>query len=64
MQTPVDDQLQREAEQYRFRFTCEACAHFDAGAVRCGHGYPTEPHHAVDLSRRFVLEFCKEFELV
>lgn len=64
MQTPVDEQLRLEVARYRLRFTCEACAHFDAEGLRCGHGYPVEPHCRVDLERRSSLEFCKEFELV
>ena len=63
MQTPVDERLRSEAERYRLRFTCEACAHFD-GKDACAHGYPTEPHLAVNLAESTLLEFCKEFELV
>jgi len=59
----VGPELLREAERFRFRFTCEACAHFAPDTERCAHEYPNEAHHRVDLDNREVIEFCKEFEL-
>jgi hypothetical protein len=63
VQTPVDERLRAEAKRYRLQFTCEACAHFD-GNEACSHGYPTQPHRAINLAESSQLEFCKEFELV
>jgi hypothetical protein len=63
MRSQVDDKLIREAERYAFRFCCEACSHFDAERVMCGEGYPTQPHHRIDLNLVKSLEFCKAFEL-
>ncbi len=63
MKTCVDQQLQREAETFRFRFQCDDCAHFDDKDARCSHGYPCAPHRSIDLGRQHSLVFCKEFEL-
>ena len=63
MQSRVDDKLISEAERYAFRFTCEACTHFDPERVACGEGFPTEPHHRIDLDLVKSLAFCKSFEL-
>ena len=62
MKTLVDERLRDEARTFSFRFGCEDCAHFDPKNVRCGNGYPTEPHAHVDLAVGRHLEFCKEFE--
>jgi hypothetical protein len=59
----VDAAFRKEASEYRFRFGCEACAHFDPEARRCGNGYPIEPHLETDLERVKEVLFCKEFEL-
>lgn len=61
--TRVDERLLREAEQYRLRFGCEDCAHFEPEARACANGFPTQPHLDVDLTRVSALEFCKAFEL-
>jgi hypothetical protein len=63
MQTRVDLRFVSEAERYAFRFTCEACAHFDAVRLSCGEGFPNDAHRSVDLGRAASLEFCKSFEL-
>ena len=63
MRSQVDDKLILEAERYAFRFTCEACTHFDPERLLCGEGFPTEPHQGIDLDRVKSLEFCKAFEL-
>jgi len=64
VRTEIDERLRREAAEYRLRFTCEDCAHFVEAERACAHGYPAEPHRALDLATRSSLEFCKEFELV
>lgn len=63
MITEVDEQLLAEAEQFRLRHGCEACAHFDPEHHACGNGFPTEPHRAIELDRARSLAFCKDFEL-
>jgi hypothetical protein len=64
MRTVVDDQLRREASEFRLRFTCEDCAHFAPERGACAHGYPNEAHRSLDLTVVEACEFCKEFELV
>lgn len=59
----VDDRLRDEAARFQLRFRCEECAHFAPEDARCGNGYPTLPHHGVDLRQVRTLEFCKAFEL-
>lgn len=63
MITRVDDRLRQEARRYRLAFTCESCQAFDREHVRCAYGFPTAPHHQVDLDRAEFLSFCKAFEL-
>lgn len=63
MRTPVDATLRREASEFRLRFTCEHCAHFEATREVCAEGYPNEPHRAVPLPEVPSLVFCKSFEL-
>ncbi|MBK7584901.1 MAG: hypothetical protein IPI67_32515 [Myxococcales bacterium] len=63
MITRVDEQLRREAALHSLKFSCEDCAHFVADRHACANGYPTGPHHAVQLAQVSTLEFCKEFEL-
>ncbi|MFO7180234.1 MAG: hypothetical protein DIU78_016155 [Pseudomonadota bacterium] len=63
MKTRITPAFREEAERFRLVFTCENCAHFDPESAGCGNGYPTEPHHRVDLVTRSELEFCKTFEL-
>ncbi len=59
MKTPVDAKLKAEAEQFRLRFRCDDCVHFDG--ARCAHGYPTEEHRRT-LEQAFIV-FCKELEI-
>lgn len=59
----VDEQFRHEARSFALRFGCESCVHFAPETLRCGNGYPTEPHRAIDLGRAESLEFCKEFEV-
>lgn len=61
MKTQVDTRLRREADEYRFRFSCEHCAYFDEEGDSCSEGYPTDEHRSADLSRAEIL-FCKLFE--
>lgn len=63
MITAVDDRLRQEARRYGLRFTCEACAWFDAEDGGCSHAYPNEAHRDIDLDREAEVSFCKEFEL-
>jgi hypothetical protein len=61
MQTAVDEQLCEESERFVLRFTCEHCAHW--GEQACSLGYPSKPHHLIELRSRRSVEFCKAFEL-
>ena len=61
MQSHVDERLRREAADFRFVFSCEACAYFDPDRAICSEGYPTAPHLRADLERVHVV-FCKLFE--
>jgi len=61
--TPVDQRFMEEAELYRLRFSCEACAYFDAESGRCGNGYPNADHRWRSLKLTPHVVFCKEFEL-
>jgi hypothetical protein len=62
MKTRIDDQLRREARQFRLRFTCEDCAHFEVAESRCVEGYPNAEHRDSSLTGAEVL-FCKLFEV-
>jgi hypothetical protein len=59
----VDERLRDEAARFALRFGCESCAHFAPETMTCGEGFPTAPHHGIDLSRVRSLEFCKAFEV-
>ncbi len=61
MQTAVDNQLRDEARRYAFRFACDDCAHFEAGAERCSLEYPAVPRRGALEGKH--LELCKGFEL-
>ncbi len=61
MKTRIDDQLRREAERFRLRFTCDSCAHFDESGRRCAEGYPNDEHVDGSLEGEEVL-FCKLWE--
>lgn len=63
MITRVDERLREEARRFDLRSGCEHCAHFDVARISCAHGYPIEPHHAIELASVDTLLFCKEFEL-
>jgi hypothetical protein len=54
-------QILREIEAFRLRYTCDDCAHFDARAERCAHGYPLGERKRV-LREGHEIVFCKEFE--
>jgi len=56
----LERRLRIEIAAYDLRYTCDDCAHFDAGRVACAHGYPTEPHRR-GPDKEVI--FCKEFEL-
>lgn len=61
MKTRIDERLRTEAVKYRFRFTCQDCAHFDDVEKRCSEGYPIEEHVDGSLRGEEVL-FCKLWE--
>lgn len=63
MITRVDEQLRREAEQFRLKFGCESCVHWQDASESCANGYPNEAHRHISLTRVDTLAFCKEFEL-
>jgi hypothetical protein len=64
MRVPRTEEFDEEALRFAFRFTCEACAHFDHRTERCRHDYPSEMHRArFYADREADLLFCKEFEL-
>ena len=63
MRSLVDAAFRAQASEYRFRFGCETCAHFDPESRSCANGYPTEPHLDLDIERSREILFCKEFEL-
>ncbi len=63
MITRVDERLRRETKEFRLRFRCEDCVHFDPPGRACGNGYPTEPHRDVHVEQVEELCFCKDFEL-
>lgn len=63
MKIYVDERLQNEAREYRLRFNCEDCVHFDAAEARCSEGFPCEPHRRRELVLGEALLFCKHFEL-
>ncbi len=62
MIVPIDALLRREAEQHRFLWSCESCAHFDEDRSRCSLGFPDAPHRRVAWDAP-DLAFCKSFEL-
>jgi hypothetical protein len=61
----IDSAFEQQRQAFRFVFACEHCVYFDAAAIRCAHGYPTDEHR----SSAFASEgprtgmFCKEFEI-
>ena len=61
MKTRVDALLRAQAAAFSFRFACEDCAHFDAGAGRCSMDYPAAPRR--DALQGTDVELCKSFEL-
>lgn len=63
MQHLVDQRLLREVEDFRLRFACPDCEHYDAVDSTCSNGFPVGPHLEADVSRRSLLVFCKAFEL-
>ncbi len=69
MRQTQDARFRRERAQYRLRFCCESCVHFDPERERCGNGYPTDEHRraryreAVPGAGWAALVFCKDYEL-
>lgn len=64
MRTHIDPRLIEEAAEFRLRYTCEDCGHFESAVERCSLGYPERPHRLVPLQVDQTLVFCKEFDLV
>ncbi|HEX3771608.1 MAG TPA: hypothetical protein VHV30_12110 [Polyangiaceae bacterium] len=62
MKTPVDARLRDEAARFAFRFACDDCAHFDAGAARCSLQFPATLRRGA-LEEAPAIELCKAFEL-
>jgi hypothetical protein len=62
MRTRVDEQLRREAAQFRLAFGCGRCAYYDELRGECAEGYPIDEHVRADLVADELL-FCKLFEL-
>ena len=63
MRTRIDAQLVRQVVEYRLRYCCESCGHFDDIASSCSLGYPEQPHRRRELAIDRELVFCKEFDL-
>lgn len=63
MKTPVSERLFSQIEQFRLRYTCESCEHFDAELAACVHGYPADAHRLAPSKERAEIIFCKEFTL-
>ena len=63
MKTRVDASFREEAERFRLRYACEACAHFDEIGESCSNGFPNSAHRGLPLVEQSELEFCKQFEL-
>jgi hypothetical protein len=61
VKTPVDAQLQREAETFAFRFACDDCVHFEPASAACSLSFEAAPRR--DALARTYLELCKAFEL-
>ncbi|MEZ4220273.1 MAG: hypothetical protein R3B13_05030 [Polyangiaceae bacterium] len=59
----VTSEFRREAREFRLRYCCEDCAHFEPDEARCAHEYPCEAHRQRDLESCHEVVFCKEFEL-
>jgi hypothetical protein len=66
MEVTYDNRFEEQRERYRFCFTCEHCAHFDADTDVCLHGFPNEMHrlayYTATPSPPTIL-FCKDFDL-
>ena len=63
MQSPVDQRLVIEAEQFSLRFACPDCVHFEPASETCSNGFPNEWHRNKHLELLSVAVFCKSFEL-
>lgn len=64
MEVPQDEGFREQRRAFSFRFTCDACVHFDDRAEACSLEYPPGRHLAVYYENPAVdLCFCKEFDL-
>ena len=63
MITALDQPLIDALRQYRVRYCCEDCAHFETASLDCSLGYLTEVHRYRDLEPGRTITFCKTFEL-
>jgi len=62
VQLPWTPEFDVEREKFALRFSCEDCAHFDAGSEGCRHEWPNQSHRR-EPRPPGLLDFCKEFEL-
>ena len=65
MKIAQDLRFREQRELFALRFTCEHCALYDPGAVRCAHDWPTEEHRLAWYGDPDApLVFCKDFHLL
>ena len=63
MITEVDARLRSELLEFRVRYCCEDCAHFEVEVGGCSLGYRTLDHRARPIAPGDMIVFCKTFEL-
>ncbi len=63
MITDVDARLSRDLVEFRLRYSCEDCAHFELEGGGCSLGYRTVAHRARSVAPGDTIVFCKTFEL-
>jgi len=63
MITELNRPLIEALDQYRVRFCCEDCVHFEFDTSGCSLGYVTQPHRLRPLAPGQTIVFCKTFEL-
>ena len=63
MITELDQPLINDLVQFRVRFCCEDCVHYEPIMAECSLGYGTAPHRLRPLVSGRTIVFCKTFEL-
>ena len=63
MITEVDARLRSELAEFRVKYCCEDCTHFEAEGGECSLGYRALDHRARSIAPGDVIVFCKTFEL-